>query len=114
MKNVLVLLLTLVYLASCSPEVDFVEPFTSDEVTENENNPEEGETDEESQEELSTDPCDFSLENAEIGETIIIDCIMDLGGKTISLPSDVTLEYDGGDILNGTLNFNNGKIDGKL
>src|SRR5690606_17680351 len=30
------------------------------------------------------------------------------------LPSDVTLEYDGGDILNGTLNFNNGKIDGKL
>lgn len=111
MKNVLVLLLTLVYFTSCSPEVDFVEPFTSDEETENENNPEEN-----PEEEIvvSTDPCDFTLENAEAGETIIIDCVMDLGGKTIDLPSDVTFEYDGGDIINGTLNFNNGVIDGRL
>src|SRR5690606_32903436 len=29
-------------------------------------------------------------------------------------PSDITFEYDGGDIINGTLNFNDGKIDGKL
>ena len=48
-------------------------------------------------------------------ETLVVDCIYDLSGETITLPSNITLEYSsGGDIINGTLIFNEGRIDGKL
>ncbi len=59
--------------------------------------------------------CILGLSNVEEGETISINCLLDLEEKTIMLPKNVTLSYDGGDIINGTLNFSNtGQIDGRL
>lgn len=62
----------------------------------------------------STEPCDFTLDAVQSGDTVIITCLMDLGGQTINLPSNVTIVYEGGDIINGTLNFSNGIISGEL
>lgn len=60
-------------------------------------------------------PCDFTLENIEPNSTIIINCILDLDGKTVDLPANVTINYEGGDIINGTINFSEGNIiDGNL
>jgi len=60
-------------------------------------------------------PCLFTLETVQPGDTVIINCILDLGGATITLPSNVTLVYEGGDIINGTLNFSdNTVISGEL
>ncbi len=42
--------------------------------------------------------------------TIIINCVLDLGGQTINLPAGVTLVYEGGDIINGTINFGSTNI----
>ncbi|MDD7885834.1 right-handed parallel beta-helix repeat-containing protein [Flavivirga sp. 57AJ16] len=61
-----------------------------------------------------TEPCDFTLEGLEANSTVVIDCILDLDGKTINLPNNVTIEYEGGDIINGTINFDGGIIDGNL
>ena len=43
-----------------------------------------------------------------------IACQLNLDGQTITLPANVVLEYDGGEIINGSLSFNGGKIDGAL
>ncbi|MEL0456403.1 NosD domain-containing protein [Flavobacteriaceae bacterium SZ-1-7] len=60
-------------------------------------------------------PCDFDLSFLKSGDTVSINCILDLGGSTVNLPSDVTILYEGGDIINGTLNFSeNTTIDGQL
>ncbi|MEM8937770.1 MAG: right-handed parallel beta-helix repeat-containing protein [Bacteroidota bacterium] len=64
--------------------------------------------------EVNQTPCDFSLASASANSTIDIDCRMDLQGATINLPSNVQLNFTGGEIVNGTLNFSGGKIDGKL
>ncbi len=59
--------------------------------------------------------CDFNLSSITSGETIGIDCLLDLDGETIALPSNVTFTYEKGDIINGTLNFiGDSKIDGRL
>ncbi len=59
--------------------------------------------------------CILDLSTVKEGETIAINCLLDLEEKTIMLPKNVTLSYDGGDIINGTLNFSNtGLIDGRL
>ncbi len=55
-------------------------------------------------------PCDFTLNTLEANTSVIINCQLDLAGQTISLPSNVSLIYEGGDIFNGTLNFSNGSI----
>lgn len=56
-------------------------------------------------------PCDFNLTNLGPNDTVIIDCLLDLGGQTVNIPSGVTLEYQaGGDIINGTLNFSENDI----
>lgn len=52
-----------------------------------------------------TTPCDFNLTNVQPNATIIINCVMDLGGSTVTLPAGVTLVYEGGDIVNGTIKF---------
>ncbi|SNR14125.1 right-handed parallel beta-helix repeat-containing protein [Tenacibaculum jejuense] len=63
----------------------------------------------------SNTPCDFDLSNAEEGETISIDCSLNLEGKTINLPKAITILFNEGKIENGTLNFTeDGKIDGAL
>jgi parallel beta-helix repeat protein len=64
---------------------------------------------------ISTTPCDFTLNGVEANATVEIDCRMDLGGQTITLPAGVALTFKGGEIINGTLNFSGqGVIDGNL
>ncbi|APU11334.1 hypothetical protein A5M85_13910 [Cellulophaga lytica] len=64
---------------------------------------------------INTTPCDYTLDGIVAGTTLAIECQLDLDGKTVSLPTGVTLEYKGGEIINGTLNFTaGGKIDGNL
>ncbi|PKB44660.1 copper-binding protein NosD [Cellulophaga sp. RHA19] len=64
---------------------------------------------------INTTPCDYTLDGIAAGTTLAIECQLDLDGKTVSLPTGVTLEYKGGEIINGTLNFTaGGKIDGNL
>ena len=58
----------------------------------------------------STEPCDFTLDAVQSGDTVIINCLMDLGGQTINLPSNVTIVYEGGDIINGTLVFTGASV----
>ncbi len=61
-----------------------------------------------------TTPCDFDLSNVATGTTIILNCILDLKGETITLPPNVKFEFEGGDIKNGKLIFNGGTIAGEL
>lgn len=62
-----------------------------------------------------TAPCDFTLEDVKPNATVVINCIMDLGGKTITLPENVTISYEGGDIINGTIIFSTGStLDSEL
>lgn len=64
---------------------------------------------------INSTPCDYTLDGIAAGTTLAIECQLDLDGKTVSLPTGVTLEYKGGEIINGTLNFTaGGKIDGNL
>ncbi len=59
--------------------------------------------------------CGFSLENVKPNSIIKINCMMDLQGKVINLPKGITLLYEGGNIINGTLHFSNdGVINGNL
>ncbi len=60
-------------------------------------------------------PCGFDLSATAAGETVSLDCIADLEGATVKLPANVALEFAGGDIVNGTLEFGaDGIIDGRL
>ncbi|MDO5970280.1 right-handed parallel beta-helix repeat-containing protein [Flavivirga aquimarina] len=60
-------------------------------------------------------PCDFTLDNLAPNATVTINCSLDLEGKTVNLPANVTLDFDGGVIINGALIFGeNGVIDGEL
>ncbi len=59
--------------------------------------------------------CAFDLSAIKENETVLIDCNLNLEGKTINLPKGVTLQFEKGEIKNGTLNFTeSGKIDGAL
>ncbi len=59
--------------------------------------------------------CAFDLSTIKENETVLIDCNLNLEGKTINLPKGVTLQFEKGEIKNGTLNFTeSGKIDGAL
>lgn len=53
-------------------------------------------------------PCDFLLTDMQSDSTQYIDCLIDLEGATVNLPENITLEYEGGEIVNGTLNFSEG------
>ncbi|PKV50985.1 Right handed beta helix region [Aquimarina sp. MAR_2010_214] len=62
-----------------------------------------------------TTPCSSDiLSNVAADATIIFNCVLDLDGKTITLPSNVKFEFDGGDIKNGKLVFDGGTIAGEL
>ena len=55
-------------------------------------------------------PSTFDFENIPLGYNNCVWAIRDshdLGGATITLPADVTLLHEGGNISNGTINFNN-------
>ncbi len=59
--------------------------------------------------------CSFNLKNLQPNNDIIIDCLLDLNGETITLPNNITLKHQGeGKIFNGNLVFDTGKIDGEL
>ena len=58
----------------------------------------------------TTIPCDFSLDTVLANDTVIINCILDLGGQTFNLPTGVSIIYEGGDLINGTLNFSDSSI----
>lgn len=61
-----------------------------------------------------TTPCDFDLSSVAANSTIIFNCVLDLNGETITLPSNVNFEFDGGDLKNGKIIFAGGTIDGSL
>ncbi len=69
-----------------------------------------------SKEKLSEIPCEFDLSEVMAdNSTVIIDCILNLNDQTITVPPNVQLEYDGGQIINGTLSFSSGaSIDSRL
>ncbi|WP_378173676.1 right-handed parallel beta-helix repeat-containing protein [Aquimarina sp. SS2-1] len=106
----LLILLSVLYF-SCSNES--IEELVSEEeeiIDEEDNNEEE----EEDSDITSSDPCDFDLSSVAANSTVVIDCLLDLEGKTVNLPTNVTFDFEGGDIFNGTLVFSGGYIDGRL
>ena len=58
--------------------------------------------------------CNNALDELKSGDSLGITCIIDLNGKNLILNKNVTLNYEGGDIVNGTLTFKGGVIDGRL
>lgn len=66
--------------------------------------------------EINSTPCGFTLsEMLSEGQEFTIDCQVDLSGSILNVPANVTLVFEGGEIINGTLNFTSqGKIDGDL
>ncbi len=63
---------------------------------------------------ISTEPCGYDLSSVTSGSTLSIDCTLDLNGASVTLPSNVVLEYNGGQIINGTISFASGQIDYRL
>ena len=62
----------------------------------------------------SSSPCGKNLLTMVSNSKLSIDCLSDLGGQTINMPKGVALDFNGGSLANGTLNFNGGTIDGRL
>lgn len=112
-KPMLLIMMYMSFLMSCNNEDVFVdEPIA--EAVDDEPEPEE-ETANEDTDVDASEPCDFDLSTIASGDTVVIDCTMDLGGATVNLPADVTILYEGGDIISGTLNFSdNTTISGEL
>ncbi|MEW7280323.1 right-handed parallel beta-helix repeat-containing protein [Aquimarina sp. 2201CG1-2-11] len=65
-------------------------------------------------ENVITTPCNFDASSITANSTVVIDCVLDLDGATVTLPENVNFEFKGGDIVNGTLVFAGGTIDGRL
>ena len=96
----------MISVVSCNNEELFVEPILEEVIPEETTPPED---DTVAVIPVST-PCDFNLDALQPNATVIINCVMDLGGQTITLPDGVTLVYEGGDIINGTINFGNTNV----
>ena len=109
-KNLFLPVLVTMLVVSCNTEELFIEPVTEVVEEDTDINAEDTEDIVEDNEDVLIEPCDFSLDNLEPNATILINCIMDLQGQTINLPANVTLLYEGGDIINGTLNFSEGNV----
>jgi parallel beta-helix repeat protein len=64
---------------------------------------------------VDTTPCEWGPESWVEGDVVAIDCQLDLAQESVDIPARVTLEYAGGEIINGTLSFESeGVIDGRL
>lgn len=60
-------------------------------------------------------PCDYDFKTTQVNASLNISCDYDLQGQSINLPEGVKLNFDGGNIRNGSLNFaSKGVIDGQL
>lgn len=113
-KTTLLLLCLIVSFMSCNNDELFIEPVIEEVL--------EKETDTNTEDELtdnttieSTLPCDFNLNSVAPNSIVIINCVLDLSGQTINLPDNVTLQGEGGDIINGTINFGeNNTLAGEL
>lgn len=57
---------------------------------------------------------DFDFTTLQAGDTLNIAYSHDLGGATIQIPTDVVINYNEGEIVNGTFVFTQGKIAGEL
>ncbi len=113
LKTMLLILIFMISSISCNKQELFVEEPVV--VVDDDKPDDTGNTDDDDDDTDATLPCDFTLDNVAANSTIIIDCIMDLDGQTVNLPANVTLSYEGGDIINGTINFGDGGIiDGDL
>ncbi len=112
----LLMLVLSLFIISCSNES--IEEAVSEEIEEQIEEETEEEEEEEEEEIVNSDtPCTFTLEGLEPNSTIKINCIMDLNKSTVTLPANTILEFDGGQIINGTLAFQDsgaGFIDGRL
>ncbi|SNR14815.1 right-handed parallel beta-helix repeat-containing protein [Tenacibaculum jejuense] len=96
--NIIILLISL----SCSKD----EVINVDQGDEDNNVPDEI---------VNTTPCNFTLKNVAPNTKLTINCVLDLKGETVNLPSGVELVFDKGQIINGVVNFeSNGSIDGDL
>ncbi len=62
----------------------------------------------------SSSPCGENLLAMVSNSKLSIDCLSDLGGQTVNMPKGVDLDFNGGSLANGTLNFNGGTIDGRI
>ncbi|MDN3667146.1 right-handed parallel beta-helix repeat-containing protein [Algibacter miyuki] len=91
--------IAVVALVSCNNEEVYVDPEVSDSNITGSNEDVDSE---------AIYACDFGLNNVESNSTIIINCLLDLEGETINLPNNISLLGEGGDIINGTLNFSEG------
>ena len=59
-------------------------------------------------------PSDYDFSTLQANDTLNIAYTHDLGGKSIEVPSNVVINYNKGEIVNGSLVFKEAKIDGKL
>ena len=106
-KNLFLLVLVTMLFVSCNTEELFVDPITQAGEEDTEINDEDTEV---IVEEVISTPCDFSLDNVEPNSTITINCVLDLEGSIVNLPAGVVIVYEGGDIINGMLNFSDNSI----
>lgn len=64
---------------------------------------------------INKTPCEYNLRELQSNQSLEIDCQLDLEGQTVNIPSGVSLHFNGGEIINGNLNFSaQGTIDGNL
>ncbi len=110
MKTFLFTLLFMTVVTSCNKEELFIEPEVEVVEEETDDTEDTDETETPTEEVDTSAACDFTLDNVQPNSTIIINCVLDLGGATITLPENVTIVYEGGDITNGTINFSGGNV----
>lgn len=117
LKCILICLVSVLFFNSCTKD-NLLSAVIEDKIA-SENEPDvDPEPDEEQpigELEINTTPCDYTLENLAANTSLDVECQLNLEGKTITIPAGVTLNFKGGEIINGTLNFaSGGKIDGDL
>lgn len=114
MLNALILMM---FFFSCNKEELIEQNIENVVIEEDKNSDTVNEDADDTNEPESTDPslpCAFALKDLIINDSININCVLDLEGQAVNLPANVTLKFDGGQIINGILNFAGGQIDGKL
>ncbi len=58
--------------------------------------------------------CEIDFQSLNENDNLNISCDYNLNGETIIVPQNVTFNFDGGSLTNGTLIFESGLIDGRL
>ncbi len=119
LRILLFLIISPMVILSCNDDQAIEEEIVKEELLEEEEKEEEKEEEEEEPEEEPDEEVEEScnsLEEAEPNSTIEINCEIDLQGKVINLPVNTILSFEeGGNIINGTLNFSsNSVISGEL